>query len=150
PLSEIAVPLDHTRFYLLGQLEYYLSSQNLAQDFFLRKQMDSRGWIPIALLASFRRVRQLTPDAALVHEVLLLSTIVEVIGEHVRMGSGEWRQFVLPDAPASTVEVSELAGTEAEAEAAEGECEEGEEEDEDDEVEFVISKEVGQPWVSAS
>jgi la-related protein 1 len=31
--------LDPTRWYLLGQLEYYLSPQNLAQDFFLRQRV---------------------------------------------------------------------------------------------------------------
>ena len=39
PLSSLSFPLDPTRWYLLGQLEYYLSSQNLAQDFFLRQRV---------------------------------------------------------------------------------------------------------------
>ena len=39
PLSTISFPLDPTRYYLLGQLEYYLSPQNMAQDFFLRQQV---------------------------------------------------------------------------------------------------------------
>lgn len=39
PLSQLTFPLDGTRFYLLGQLEYYLSPQNMAQDFFLRKHV---------------------------------------------------------------------------------------------------------------
>lgn len=39
PLSPISFPLDPTRYYLLGQLEYYLSPQNMAQDFFLRQQV---------------------------------------------------------------------------------------------------------------
>jgi la-related protein 1 len=39
PLSTISFPLDTTRYYLLGQLEYYLSPQNMAQDFYLRKQV---------------------------------------------------------------------------------------------------------------
>lgn len=38
PVSNIPFPLDPTRWYLLGQLEYYLSPQNMAQDFFLRQQ----------------------------------------------------------------------------------------------------------------
>jgi hypothetical protein len=38
PVSQLPFPLDHTRYYLLGQLEYYLSSQNMAQDFYLRQQ----------------------------------------------------------------------------------------------------------------
>lgn len=39
PLSHVAFPLDATRYYLLGQLEYYLSPQNMAQDFFLRQHV---------------------------------------------------------------------------------------------------------------
>lgn len=39
PLSTIAFPLDATRYYLLGQLEYYLSPQNMVQDFYLRQQV---------------------------------------------------------------------------------------------------------------
>ena len=41
PQSNVGFPLDSTRYYLLGQLEYYLSSQNLAQDFYLRQQVSS-------------------------------------------------------------------------------------------------------------
>ena len=38
PVSQLPFPLDPTRYYLLGQLEYYLSPQNMAQDFYLRQQ----------------------------------------------------------------------------------------------------------------
>lgn len=121
PLTPINFPLDPKRYYLLGQLEYYMSAQNLAQDFYLRKQvpppltcvlliltylrqMDSRGWIPISLIASFNRIKALTEDTRLVKDVLILSSIVEVIGDSVRMGSNQWAPFVLPDAHPSTVE----------------------------------------------
>lgn len=39
PMTNLAFPVDNTRFYLLGQIEYYFSIQNLAQDFFLRTQV---------------------------------------------------------------------------------------------------------------
>lgn len=39
PVSVLSFPLDYTRYYLLGQLEYYLSPQNMAQDFYLRQQV---------------------------------------------------------------------------------------------------------------
>ena len=64
--------------------------------------MDSRGWIPISLIASFRRVRSLTADPQLVTDVLTLSSLVEVRGTYVRMRS--WQQFVLPTAQESHVE----------------------------------------------
>ena len=65
-------------------------------------QMDSRGWIPIPLIASFNRVRTLTPDVQLVTDVLILSSLVEVRGGHVR--TLQWQQFVLPTATQSQVE----------------------------------------------
>ncbi|KAF9530045.1 hypothetical protein CPB83DRAFT_763940 [Crepidotus variabilis] len=106
PMSTISFPLDSTRYYLLGQLEYYLSPQNLAQDFYLRQNMDERGWIPIPLIASFNRVTQLTMDVQLVKDVLTLSSIVQVRGNMVRMGG--WEQYVLPDAKPSNVEEQPL------------------------------------------
>ncbi|KAG5353070.1 hypothetical protein C0989_010693 [Termitomyces sp. Mn162] len=102
PVTQLSFSLDTTRWYLLGQLEYYLSAQNMAQDYFLRQRLDSKGWVPISLIASFNRVRQLTEDEALVHEVLALSSVVEVRGVWVRMK--DWRAFVLPGARLSSVE----------------------------------------------
>lgn len=44
PVSQLPFPLDPTRYYLLGQLEYYLSPQNMAQDFYLRQQASTADW----------------------------------------------------------------------------------------------------------
>ncbi|KAG2003409.1 hypothetical protein CC2G_004009 [Coprinopsis cinerea AmutBmut pab1-1] len=115
PMTTLSFPLDPTRYYLLGQLEYYLSPQNMAQDFFLRQRMDSRGWIHIPLIASFNRIRSLTMDLNLVREVLHLSQMVQVRGDWVRMG--RWERFVLPDATPSTLEDSDglpIVGAETE------------------------------------
>jgi len=109
--------------------------------------MDSRGWIPISLLASFNRVRQLTLDPQLVREVLALSQIVEMRDDCVRMGGGEWAQFVLADAPVSTVEGAsgEVGNGEEDGDHAE---DEGEVEDEDEEdIEIVMD---GQRWMGPS
>ncbi len=125
--------------------------------------MDSRGWIPVSLLASFNRVRQLTLDPQLVRDVLVLSSIVELRDDCVRMGGGEWRRFVLPDAPTSTVEVE---GAEAEGEKENRSIDrereqddpedqehveeygEGEDEDDEEEIEIVMDRDLGQPWAS--
>lgn len=120
--------------------------------------MDSRGWIPISLLASFNRVRQLTLDPQLVRDVLALSQIVEMRDDCVRLSGGEWAQFVLPDAPMSNVEGSgemgngeDLRGGTAGGEDGEhvddeGEAEE-EEEDEEEDIEIVMD---GQRWMGPS
>src|SRR5579859_6936813 len=90
--------------------------------------MDACGWIPISLIASFNRVQRLTQDEQLVKDVLILSNVVEVKNDSVRMH--RWENFVLPDAARSTVE---SPATEQEAY----------EEDEDEEVEFVMGREAG-------
>jgi len=124
--------------------------------------MDSRGWIPITLLASFNRVRQLTLDPQLVRDVLALSQIVEMRDDYVRMAGGEWAQFVLPEAPVSIVEGGSAgvgagengrvgeAGQDQDREQGEedGDVEEDEEEEE---IEIVMDREViGQPWMAPS
>ena len=127
--------------------------------------MDSQGWIPISLLASFNRVRQITLDPQLVRDVLALSQIVEMRDDCVRMGGGEWMQFVLPDAPMSTVEgsIGEVGngeylrgGSAGGGEGGdhvdeEGEVEEEEEEEEEEDIEIVMDREVvGQRWMGPS
>lgn len=116
--------------------------------------MDSRGWIPIPLIASFNRVRTLTTDPQVVTDVLTLSSLVEVRDGHVRMRV--WEQFVLPTAHRSSVEpdqdyegsqvgqapLAPAAPEGAELEAANehqtrNEAHDGEE-DEDEDVEFVL------------
>lgn len=49
--------------------EYYFSLPNLERDFFLRRKMDSKGFLPISLIASFHRVQALTTDINLIKEV---------------------------------------------------------------------------------
>ncbi|KAM6492516.1 hypothetical protein JOM56_012240 [Amanita muscaria] len=148
PRSELPFPLDTTRYWLLGQLEYYLSPQNLAQDFYLRQQMDAKGWIPIATLASFNRVRNLTLDYQTVKDVLILSTVLMVKDDWVRMLG--WESFVLPNAPASTVEQLDTPMTIQHVERDESPAEtqpkadaEAEEEEEEEDVVFVMGKETG-------
>jgi la-related protein 1 len=110
--------------------------------------MDSQGWIPISLLASFNRVRQLTLDPQLVRDVLAISQIVEMRDDCVRMGGGEWTQFVLADAPVSTVEGTiGVGGTAGEEDHVE---EEGEVEDEDEEEDIVMVMDrdvIGERWM---
>ncbi|KAK6903782.1 hypothetical protein I203_107288 [Kwoniella mangroviensis CBS 8507] len=99
PMPQTVVPnLDATRFYVLGQIEYYFSMQNLAMDFFLRQQMDSEGWIDISMIASFNRVKSLTPDVSMVKECMALSSLLEVKEESVRLAGPDSSRWVLPDA----------------------------------------------------
>ena len=54
---------------ILNQVHYYFSPDNLVKDDFLRKHMDLEGFIPIQLLASFNRLRQISNDPNLIAEV---------------------------------------------------------------------------------
>jgi hypothetical protein len=56
-------------YLVLHQVSYYLSDNNLLQDAFLRNRMDSEGWVPIELLASFNRMKAITTDLRLIYEV---------------------------------------------------------------------------------
>jgi hypothetical protein len=60
--------------------------------------MDPEGWIPVELLAGFKRMRALTTSLPLVREMLGVSALAELdaSADRVRMGSGRWQPFVLP------------------------------------------------------
>ncbi|XP_048589587.1 la-related protein 1B isoform X2 [Nematostella vectensis] len=82
----VPVPMDEKTLqeYIKRQIEYYFSEANLHKDFFLRKQMDDEGYIPIALIASFYRVQALTHDMNLILETMKDSDIVELNGTKLR------------------------------------------------------------------
>ncbi|VDM57888.1 unnamed protein product [Angiostrongylus costaricensis] len=86
------------------QIEYYFSSDNLQKDFFLRRKMDSEGFLPITLIASFPRVRSLTQDLTLICEGLRDSDKVELSDDanmvRPRLNPTKWP---LPPAVHSTV-----------------------------------------------
>lgn len=83
-----------------GQMEYYFSIDNLLKDIFLRKQMDSQGWIFLQVIAQFNRMKQMTTDYETLKSACLQSVEVEIrIGEdgkeRVRKAR-DWEQWVLP------------------------------------------------------
>lgn len=101
--------------------------------------MDSRGWIPIPLIASFNRVIRLTSDPQMVRDVLTLSSIVQVLDNSVRML--DWEKYVLPDAAPSVVEGGYTMQTTVVDDREAGEEEEEDEEDEEEDVVFVLGRE---------
>ncbi|XP_064961443.1 la-related protein 1B-like [Musa acuminata AAA Group] len=90
-------PLDHTRNMLMRQIEYYFSRENLCKDSFLRVHMDDQGWIPVSLIASFNRVRQLSSSIPFILDSIRGSLVVEVQDERVRRRS-DWMDWILPRA----------------------------------------------------
>ncbi|EMP37058.1 La-related protein 1 [Chelonia mydas] len=61
--------------YIKRQIEYYFSVDNLERDFFLRRKMDTEGFLPITLIASFHRVQALTTDVGLIVKSPILSNL---------------------------------------------------------------------------
>ncbi|KAJ5527758.1 hypothetical protein N7513_011917 [Penicillium frequentans] len=84
------------------QLEYYFSVDNLCKDMFLRSQMDSQGFTPLSVIATFKRVKSLTEDFELLRHVSRQLRNVEVqTGEDGmdRLRPREnWSQWVLSGA----------------------------------------------------
>ena len=87
-----------------SQLQYYFSIDNLCKDMFLRKNMDSQGWVLLSVIAGFKRIRQLTEEKEtlnLVRDVLSsLHNDLEYVKaqdgkERIRRKDG-WQDFVLP------------------------------------------------------
>lgn len=79
---------------LVHQIEYYFSDANLVGDTYLKDNMDDQGWVPISIIATFRRVSNLTNDINLMLDWLKNgSTIVEVEGDKVRRRDG-WMKWI--------------------------------------------------------
>lgn len=79
------------------QIEYYFSVDNLCRDIFLRSKMDDNGYISVAVIASFNRVRMLTPDISLIVEALRASSVVQFSPDESMLRARENPlQWVLP------------------------------------------------------
>ncbi|KAI7883759.1 hypothetical protein K492DRAFT_159008 [Lichtheimia hyalospora FSU 10163] len=100
----INVDAETLKFYILQQIEYYFSIDNLCKDMFLRSQMDPEGFVRIQLIADFNRVKALANDVNLVREAMEESKILQVKGDKVRKIEG-WQTWVLPGAQKSAADV---------------------------------------------
>ncbi|KAF1956294.1 hypothetical protein CC80DRAFT_74104 [Byssothecium circinans] len=82
------------------QMEYYFSLENLIKDMYLRKHMDTKGFVFLSVIADFNRIKQLTEDVELIKSVCYQSRVIDYrIGndgkDRVRCREG-WEKFVLP------------------------------------------------------
>jgi len=59
------------------QIEYYFSAQNLCHDMYLRSRMDSEGFVSIAVLVNFNKIRVIDPSASDILEALKASDKLE-------------------------------------------------------------------------
>ncbi|KAK2752823.1 hypothetical protein FQN55_005955 [Onygenales sp. PD_40] len=81
------------------QLEYYFSVDNLCKDLFLRKHMDSQGFVLLSVIAGFKRIKSLTEDLDLLRHVCRQLKNVEYRpgedGSDRLRKREQWEQFVL-------------------------------------------------------
>lgn len=102
-----AIPFQQTPYWdnmvvpmLRQQIEYYFSIENLCKDMYLRQRMDSQGFVPLMVIAAFKRMRELSPDMGLIRSVCEESNEIDyVVGEddceRLRRRQS-WDSFVLP------------------------------------------------------
>lgn len=79
--------------------EYYFSVDNLCKDLFLRRQMDSQGFVLLSVLAGFNRIKMLTQEMELIRYVCINSQQIEFRQgrdgiDRIRKRDG-WQQWVL-------------------------------------------------------
>ena len=92
-----AISQDQLLLAVQQQIEYYFSMQNLVKDVFLRSKMNDEGWISLHVIASFNRVRMLTPDLAMIMEALAGSASVELSPDNLFIRPKQnHQQWVLP------------------------------------------------------
>ncbi|KAG9062034.1 La ribonucleoprotein domain member 1 [Linnemannia hyalina] len=86
---------DEVKAFLLQQMEYYFSVENLCKDVYMRTQMDAQGFVPLSLVANFNRVKSLTTDHALIKETIKDSNVIELNGDNIRK-KGDWATWIFP------------------------------------------------------
>ncbi|CZR60805.1 uncharacterized protein PAC_10701 [Phialocephala subalpina] len=82
------------------QLEYYFSIDNLCKDVYLRKHMDSQGFVFLSFIAGFKRIKALTTNFELLRYACQESDIIEVIQgaedgkDRLRRAEG-WEKWIM-------------------------------------------------------
>ncbi|XP_021714059.1 la-related protein 1C-like [Chenopodium quinoa] len=99
-------PQLHTK--IVNQIDYYFSNENLIKDTFLRKQMDSQGWVNVGLIAGFKKVKELTENVQHILDAVRSSTVIEVQGEKIRKRD-DWVRWIIP----TTLQDSTASGSQS-------------------------------------
>lgn len=82
-----AVSLDDLKLKIIKQVEYYLSDENLPTDKYLLGflKRNKEGFVPISLIASFRKMKKLTRDHSIIVAALKESSLLVVSGDGKRV-----------------------------------------------------------------
>ena len=78
---------------------YYFSLENLLKDMYLRRHMDSQGFVPLEFVAAFNRIKNLTPDLDTVRLACQQSLEIEYCtsetGQELLRCKDGWQRWVL-------------------------------------------------------
>ncbi|KAJ0252225.1 La-related protein 1C [Hirschfeldia incana] len=85
---------------LQKQIQYYFSEENLIRDTYLRGHMDDQGFVPLHVIAGFKKVAELTDSIQQIVEALQGSPSVEVQGDRIRKRYN-WQHWLLPEEASS-------------------------------------------------
>lgn len=101
----------HTK--IVNQIDYYFSNENLIKDIYLRKNMDDQGWVPLNLIAGFKKVKQMTDNFQIVSDAVRTSSVVEMQGDKIRRWN-DWKKWIMPSTQLPNVAGSQNIGQLAE------------------------------------
>ena len=93
---------------LRKQLEYYFSPDNLSKDTFLKQQMDSDNYVPINIIASFNKVRELTQDMNFIIECIRESVFLQLDQTMTKVRRSQKRFILILREIPSTVPKEEI------------------------------------------
>ncbi|KAI1206445.1 uncharacterized protein F4807DRAFT_231983 [Annulohypoxylon truncatum] len=90
---------NHLLSGVLAQVEYYFSIDNLCKDWYLRKFMDSQGFVPLTVIAGFKRMQEIAADWQLIRVACDSSPHIEYIitddGQDKVRRREQWQPWVL-------------------------------------------------------
>lgn len=92
---------------LIQQLEFYFSKENLAQDAYLVSQMDAQQFVPVSIIANFKRVMALSTDSKVVVEAMKQCSNIKLNAEETMVApnlKSKRNTLILRDIPADTPE----------------------------------------------
>lgn len=91
------VERENVKNQVKAQFEYYFGTENMLKDVWLRQRMNEEGWVPVSLVAGFKRVQSMTTDLGLIMEALSSSQYLELDaqGGNVRLRNN-WKTWTLP------------------------------------------------------
>ncbi|CAM9715470.1 unnamed protein product, partial [Hapterophycus canaliculatus] len=85
------------------QVEFYFSRQNLQTDGFLVSKMNAQMCVPVAVIAQFHKIQQLTSDTALIVESVRDSTVCAVTPDGIKPSIKQERNtIILREIPSET------------------------------------------------